>query len=135
MKEGILLFAHGSRDPEWAQPFERIASLLSRDFLVRLAYLELMRPSLDEAVASLAAAGAQSIRVVPLFLGQGGHVKEDLPRLVARAASAYPGLKLSLEKPIGEQPAVIEAIAAAIAAGIPSPRGSAPRSAVRFGKR
>jgi len=120
LKEGILLFAHGSRDPEWARPFERIASLLSRNFLVRLAYLELMRPSLDEAVASLAAAGVQSIRVVPLFLGQGGQVKEHLPRLVAKAASAYPGLKLSLEKPIAEQPAVIEAIAAAIAAGIPS---------------
>ncbi|HEV3009281.1 MAG TPA: CbiX/SirB N-terminal domain-containing protein [Burkholderiales bacterium] len=128
MKEGIVLFAHGSRDPEWARPFERIASILSRNVLVRIAYLELMRPSLDEAVASLAAAGARSIRIVPLFLGQGGHVKEDLPRLVAQAGGAHPEVKLVLEKPIGEQPAVIEAIAEAIAAGSPSPRGSGPRS-------
>ena len=120
MKEGIVLFAHGSRDPQWAGPFERIASILSKKFLVAVAYLELMRPTLDEAVAALAAAGAQSIRIVPVFLGQGGHVKEDLPRLVANAAAARPALRLILEEPIGEQPAVIEAIAAAIAAGTAS---------------
>lgn len=128
MKEGIVLFAHGSRDPEWARPFESIASQLSTQFLVRVAYLELMRPSLGEAVAALAAAGVKSIRVVPLFLGPGGHVKEDLPRLAAQAGGAHPDVKLILEKPIGEQPALLEAIATAIAAGSPSPRGSGPRS-------
>jgi sirohydrochlorin cobaltochelatase len=128
LKDGLVLFAHGSRDPEWARPFESIASQLSRKFLVRVAYLELMRPSLDEAVAALAAAGARSIRVIPLFLGQGGHVKDDLPKLVSAAAARHPDLKLIVEKAIGEQPQVIEAIAAAIAAGIPSPRGSGPRS-------
>jgi sirohydrochlorin cobaltochelatase len=117
LKAGIVLFAHGSRDPEWAAPFERIASILSKNFLVSVAYLELMRPTLDEAVAALAAAGAKSIRIVPVFLGQGGHVKQDLPRLVANAAAARPALRLILEEPIGEQPAVIEAIAGAIAAG------------------
>jgi sirohydrochlorin cobaltochelatase len=128
LKQGIILFAHGSRDPAWSGPFERIASILSKKFLVSVAYLELMRPTLDEAVAALATAGAKSIRIVPLFLGQGGHVKEDLPRLVAAAAAARPALRLILEAPIGEQPAVIEAIAAAIAAGSPSPRGSGARS-------
>jgi len=128
LKEGILLFAHGSRDPEWARPFESIASQLSKQFLVRLAYLELMRPSMGEAVAALAAAGARSIRVVPLFLGQGGHVKEDLPRLVAAARADHPGVDIILEPAIGEQASVVTAITEAIAAGIPSPRGSAPRS-------
>jgi len=128
LKQAIVLFAHGSRDPEWSRPFERIAAQLAKKFLVRVAYLELMRPSLDEAVASLAAAGAGTIWVVPLFLGPGGHVKQDLPRLIAAAGSAHPDLKLILEKPVGEQPRVIAAIAQAIAAGIPSPRGSAPRS-------
>ena len=120
MKEGILLFAHGSRDPEWAGPFERISQELARrlpQVVVCSAYLELMRPTFDEAVAALAAAGAESIRVVPLFLGQGGHVKEDLPQLVERAAAARPALDIRLEPPIGEQPQVIEAIAAAIAGG------------------
>lgn len=123
MKAGILLFAHGSRDPEWARPFERISQELARKLpqaVVCTAYLELMRPSFEEAVAALAAAGVESIRVVPLFLGPGGHLKEDLPQLVERAAAARPALELRLEAPIGERPEVIEAIAAAVAAGITS---------------
>jgi sirohydrochlorin cobaltochelatase len=118
LKDGVVLFAHGSRDPEWAQPFESIASRLAEKFLVRVAYLELMRPALDEAVSALAAAGAKSVRVVPVFLGAGGHVKEDLPRLVAAARRAHPDLKIVLEKPIGEQGEVLAAIAAVIAAGV-----------------
>ena len=114
MKEGIVLLGHGSKDPEWSQPFERIAVSLGKRLpavSVFLAYLE-HGPSLDEAVTALVAKGALSIRVVPLFLGTGGHVKEDLPKLVAQAKR--PEIQLALEKPIGEQAEVIEAIAAAI---------------------
>ena len=115
--KGIVLFAHGSRDREWARPFEQLAATLSRrtDAHVRLAYLELMQPSLGEAIAALATQGIQSIRVVPVFLGQGGHTKQDLPRLVDAARSRHAGLSITLDAPIGEQASVIEAIAAAIA--------------------
>ncbi len=117
MKQGLVLFAHGSRDPEWARPFERIAASLHDKLpavAVGLAFLE-HGPSLEEVVAALVAKGAGSIRVVPLFLGQGGHVKEDLPRLAAGAARA--DVKIFVDKPIGEQPEIVEAIATAIAAG------------------
>jgi sirohydrochlorin cobaltochelatase len=50
--------------------------------------------------------------VIPLFLGAGGHVKEDLPQLVTKAKRS--DVSIVLDKPIGEQPEVIEAIAAAI---------------------
>jgi len=112
LKQGLVLFAHGSRDPGWARPFENIAAALAAGYEVRVAYLELMRPSLDEALADLVACGVDAIRIVPVFLGMGGHVKEDLPRLVA---AANPPVKVTIDPPIGEQPRVIEAIAAAIA--------------------
>jgi sirohydrochlorin cobaltochelatase len=114
LKQGIVLLGHGSRDPEWSQPFEKIAVSVGKRMpavAVALAYLE-HGPSLEEAVTALAARGALSIRVVPLFLGTGGHVRDDLPKLVAQAKRA--DVNLMLEKPIGEQPDVIEAIAAAI---------------------
>ena len=112
----IILFAHGSRDRDWARPFEQLAATLARTTRqpVALAYLELMRPPLDEAVSAMVAAGATSIRIVPVFLGQGAHVREDLPRLVERARNSHPRVAITLEPPIGEQPAVIDAIAAAI---------------------
>ncbi len=117
MKEGIVLFAHGSRDPEWARPFQRMTEIVGRTAphcVVKLAYLEIMRPSLEEAVAALAK-GVKTIRVVPVFLGQGSHLKEDLPRLIAAVRGDYPGVEISLEPAIGEQPRIIEAIATLIA--------------------
>ncbi len=121
MKEAIVLFAHGSREPGWARPFERITAALSKKLpkvQIRVAYLERMRPTLREAIDALAAEGIESVRIVPLFLGPGGHVKEDLPKLVA----AHPAVSITVDPAIGEQDAVMEAIAAAIAAGNPSPR-------------
>jgi sirohydrochlorin cobaltochelatase len=119
LKEGVVLFAHGSRDPEWSRPFEQIAMGLQKRMpavAVALAYLE-HGVSLEEAIGVLAAKGALSVRVVPVFLGQGGHIKDDLPRVFGQVAQAYPALKLSLEQTIGERPAVIEAIAEVICAG------------------
>jgi sirohydrochlorin cobaltochelatase len=119
LKQGIVLFAHGSRDPQWARPFEQLAAAVTKKMHVpvKLAYLELMQPTLDQAVAALVKEGTTRIRVVPVFLGQGGHVKEDLPRLVDAARKRHPEMKISLDAPIGEQAAVIEAIAAAIVTG------------------
>jgi sirohydrochlorin cobaltochelatase len=119
LKEGIVLFAHGSRDPQWAQPFEQLAASLARkvDGPVKLAFLELMPPSLEQAIAALANEGARAIRIVPVFLGKGGHVSDDLPRLAAKASKDHPGMRVQLEPPIGEQASVIEAIAAAVARG------------------
>ena len=115
MREGLILVAHGSRDPEWSRPFERLAAALQARLpaaAIALAYLE-HGPSLEEAAAALVAKGAGSIRVVPVFLGAGGHVREDIPRLVAAAKLSVP---VSVDPPIGEQGAVIDAIAAGIAA-------------------
>jgi sirohydrochlorin cobaltochelatase len=117
LKQGIVLLAHGSRDPEWSRPFEQIAASLASKLpasAVVLAHLE-YGPSLNEALSALAAKGAAVVRIVPVFLGQGGHIKTDLPRLFGQARAAHPGMALSLERTVGEQPEVIEAIAAAIA--------------------
>jgi sirohydrochlorin cobaltochelatase len=116
MKEGLVLFAHGSKDPEWTRPFEQIAVSLKKRLpavSVALAYLE-HGASLEEALGILGAKGALSIRVVPVFLGQGGHLKEDLPRLFSASRAAHPEMTLVLEKAIGEQSQVIEAIAGVI---------------------
>lgn len=74
-----------------------------------------MQPSLPDCIAALHAQGVRSMRVVPVFLGAGGHLKEDLPKLVAELADRYADLAIAVDPPIGEQPGVISAIARAIA--------------------
>ena len=115
-KQAVVLFAHGSRDPGWARPFEELASNLRKlvDGPVVLAYLDLMKPSLPEAIDALAGKVA-SIRVVPVFLGPGGHVRQDLPRLVQQAQRKNPALEIRVDAAIGDQAAIVDAIAKAIA--------------------
>lgn len=115
-REGLLLFAHGARDPNWAQPFRAVTErvrALRPDAEVRLAFLELMSPDLATAGSELAAAGCDTITVVPLFLGAGGHVRKDLPALAAALEAAHPGLHVTLAPAVGESPRVIAALAAA----------------------
>ncbi|MFO1305659.1 MAG: CbiX/SirB N-terminal domain-containing protein [Burkholderiales bacterium] len=118
---GLVLFAHGARDPRWREPFERLEAkvrALRPDLVVSLAFLEMMEPSLGEAVDALVARGCAAIRVVPVFLGQGGHVREDLPAIVERARRRHPDVALEMRHAIGEDEAVIAQIAAVALAGL-----------------
>jgi sirohydrochlorin cobaltochelatase len=85
-----------------------------------LAYLELMAPTLAEAVDKVVADGATTVDVVPLFLGTGGHLRQDLPPLVDALRSAHPDVTIRLHAAIGEHAAVSEAMARAalVAAGL-----------------
>ena len=116
MNTGLILFAHGARDPRWAAPFEAVAALVRvqrPDVPVRLAFLELMQPGLLEAGAELAALGCRQLQVLPLFLGTGGHVRKDLPLLIAALSQAYPELSVTLQPAVGEIPGVTAAMARA----------------------
>ena len=113
MRKGLILFAHGARDPRWAEPFEAVAARVRvqrPDMLVRLAFLEIMSPSLPDAGAELAALGCHDLQVLPLFLGAGGHVRKDLPLLVEALRNAHPCIAVTLQPAVGEIDSVTAAI-------------------------
>jgi sirohydrochlorin cobaltochelatase len=90
---GVIVLAHGSRDPVWRQPIELVAQQIARSspqVRVSCAYLELSEPDLHTAARQLIAQGVDRVRVLPLFFGMGKHAREDLPRLMADMAEAYP---------------------------------------------
>jgi len=125
---GLLLFAHGARDPGWARPFEDIArrvGVLAPSLRVELAYLEFMPPVLAEAGRRLAAAGCDRVAVVPLFLGAGGHVRKDLPALVEALILEHPQIRWHLHSAIGEAGSVLQAMALAALEMVNEP-GDAP---------
>ena len=113
-RSAIILFAHGARDPEWAAPFRRIAARLREarsNLPVQIAFLELMQPTLADAVAGMAAEGITRITLVPLFLAQGGHLKEDLPRLLEDIRHSHPGITIDVTEAIGDSEVLTAAIA------------------------
>jgi sirohydrochlorin cobaltochelatase len=111
---GLILFAHGARDPRWATPFEAVASRVQQarpQSPVRLAFLEFMQPALVEAGQQLVALGCTHIAVLPMFLGAGGHVRKDLPLLMDELRAAHPQVVFNLHAAVGEIDSVVDAMA------------------------
>ena len=118
-RSALVLFAHGSRDPQWAQPLRSVQARIQRQrptLAVELAYLEFMMPSLPDALAGLVSAGKRRIAIAPIFIAQGAHVRDDLAQLVAAARARHADVKIKLLPAIGEVEAVIEAMSTWIAA-------------------
>ncbi len=112
--KGLILFAHGARDAQWAEPFRHIqqrVSALCPESRVELAFLELMTPSLAACVEQLVAAGLLQITLVPLFMAQGGHLKKDLPQLIETIRNHHPHCSIRVTQAIGESPELLQAIA------------------------
>jgi sirohydrochlorin cobaltochelatase len=111
---GLVLFAHGARDARWAEPFtavvERIRAIRP-DLAVTLAFLEHLQPDLAAALRDLAGQGVSQVRVVPLFFGRGGHLREDFPAVLESARAAVPGLSVAVTPAAGEAPAIQQALA------------------------
>jgi sirohydrochlorin cobaltochelatase len=118
---GLILFAHGARDARWREPFERLQRKV-----------QVARP--DVAVGWRFSSSCSPIscrrrcarrrrlphaRIVPVFLGQGGHVREDLPAAVEAVRARHPGLDIELRLAIGEDDAVLDQIVITALAGLP----------------
>jgi sirohydrochlorin cobaltochelatase len=118
---GVILFAHGSRDPLWRLPIDAVAEEMTRqwpDLSVACAFLELTQPDLPTTVEVLMKQGKTHLRIVPMFLGVGRHAREDLPQLVNDLVQAYPQVHFELLPSIGEHPAMTR-LMARIAANAP----------------
>jgi sirohydrochlorin cobaltochelatase len=132
--QGIILFAHGSRDPLWRGPIEAVAARIRAEhpeLPVSCAYLELCEPSLPDAAAGMisdlqstinsVALRADSmpanspktlkIRIIPMFLGMGKHAREDLPELAVALRAAHPQVDFEITATVGEDERVTRLLA------------------------
>jgi sirohydrochlorin cobaltochelatase len=113
--KGIILLAHGSRDPLWGGPVQSVAERLrtaNAAVPVCCAYLELQPPDLLAAVQQMADKHVTELAIVPMFLGTGKHVRDDLPHMVEALRARYPSVRMSLRQPVGEDPRVLDVLAA-----------------------
>lgn len=112
--QGIIVFAHGSRDPLWRQPVEAVARAIATSdpqVQVRCAYLELCEPDLPAAAEELVAAGVRHVRVLPLFFGMGKHAREDLPLLLQSLQLKHPDVAFERLPAAGEDSRLTELLA------------------------
>lgn len=113
-KTALILFAHGSRDPEWAAPMRRVSAAVraqSPDLRVDLAFLEFIKPELRECAEALLAEGFERIVILPMFIAQGGHLKRDLPLLLDELRQNNPQVCFELASAVGEAESIVQAMA------------------------
>lgn len=117
MARGLILFAHGSRDPAWGQTLHALAGELAAvdpGLTVRCAFLELQPPDLSSVVAELAPQ-VQRLWVCPVFWAANGHVRRDLPALLDQVRLAHPQLQLELLPALSDLPGMLPFLAGTLA--------------------
>ena len=103
----LVLLAHGSKDPRWREPFEKmfLRSRKNSD-RVKLAYMEFSSPTLLEVAEECRANGIETIRVLPLFMAAGAHLATDIPEQAAQIRAKFQDMQVEVMPPIGEDPRV-----------------------------
>ena len=116
--QALILFAHGSSNPTWREPFDDIARKVQvllveqgQAVAVQLAFLELMSPSVDQAIHDLTQQGVRDIRIVPLFFGVGKHIAEDLRNIIDAAQMAHPDVVIQIMPALGQSDWMRQAMA------------------------
>ena len=120
---GVVLFAHGSRDPQWRLPIDAVAQHMASQWPhlpVAVAFLEMTQPDLPSTIEHMMKQGLTHVRIVPMFLGVGRHAREDLPEIVRGLTEAYPQMRFELLPAIGEHPAMTSLMAHIAAGQAPS---------------
>lgn len=110
----ILLIDHGSRRPEanelLAEVVARVKARIGENAIVEGAHMEIVEPTVEQGFARCVELGASLIVAHPFMLAPGRHVREDLPRLVAQAASSHEGVGFVVAAPLGSHEGVISAV-------------------------
>lgn len=112
-KTAVILVDHGSKIQAANRMLEEVASAfakLGEYDIIKFAHMELCEPSLAQAIAACADAGADTIIVHPYFLSPGRHSTNDIPRMVAEAARAYPNIRCQVTEPLGLHPVMNQII-------------------------
>ena len=56
--------------------------------------------------------GCRDIAILPMFIAQGGHLKREVPEMLAALRDRHPQVTFELARAVGEAEAVIAAMAA-----------------------
>ena len=94
--DAVILFGHGSSLPDASEAMDEVARRLEAQFgypRIVPAYLTLQRPNLEEAFADCVGAGAKHVVLLPYFLHEGEHVRQNIPDILRACAEQHPEVR------------------------------------------
>jgi sirohydrochlorin ferrochelatase len=111
--KALILMSHGSRSDLANKEVIDLASSIGRILprkCVFHAFLDVLHPTLKDAINQAVESGATDIDVLPLFLNSGNHVSKDIPQMIYEARSQYPKITLRLLRHIGAHPGYLSLV-------------------------
>lgn len=111
---GILLLAHGSRAKETEKTMETITGYV-KDILkadaIECAYMEFCEMNIEKGLKCLMEKGADDIKVIPYFLFEGIHIREDIPNELEEFKKNNPNVKITFGSTLGADKRLAEIVA------------------------
>lgn len=112
---GVLIIAHGSRIDGTENTMETIRTYVQEALgvthIIVEAYMEFRTVNIAAGLEKLIEHGVDDIKVVPYFLFDGIHIRQDIPAEIAAFEATHPGIKIQLGRTLGAD----ERIAAVLA--------------------
>ena len=112
--KAILYIGHGTRSKKGAgEAIAFVQRVMGRiDIPIQeVSFLELTAPSIADGFARCVERGATEIEIVPLFLLAAGHIKQDIPDVLASLQKKYPHIRIVVKDPFGVQESMLDGIA------------------------
>ena len=115
--DSLLIMVHGTPRPQSnGDMFEVVEMVRQTQTFARVevGFMECNEPTIPDAIATLAGAGAQKIVAVPYFLHTGTHVADDLPTLLEAAQTQYPHIEFLMGDYLGHDEIMADVLAARV---------------------
>lgn len=106
---GLLVVGHGTADRVGEAETNRLAGMVAEacpGVAVELGFLEVIGPSVGEALSRLRSRGVESVIAAPLLLFTAGHARRDLPEALV-AAAAETRLPVFQSEALGNHPELV----------------------------
>jgi sirohydrochlorin ferrochelatase len=112
----VVLIGHGSKLPYNEEVLVGLRQRMAMRGLfkeVKVAFMQLNSPSIEEVLRALAKEGKRNIVALPVFLADGAHTTEDIPEKLKIAfegewAELGRDVKLTYAKPIGVDERIVD---------------------------
>lgn len=107
---GTLVIGHGSRSKEAMEAFYQIVEQLkgSINGEVEGCFMEISEPHIPETIEKMYNNGVRNITVLPYFLFNGIHIKEDIPEILTSVKKQYTDIAITMAQPISYHNYVVE---------------------------
>jgi len=119
--KGVLIVGHGSRRIETEETLKSVmnmAQIKIPDIPMKIAFMEFGQPDIPTGLDALIDIGADEIAVVPYFLFDGMHIREDIPQIIDDYKSSHSNIQITLGKPLGADRRIADVLAERISGAL-----------------